>query len=128
MKLKGERRGNPPDLEAAIVAHAAALVAGDDRLAASFVAERAAAAANAALERSISMRPLRDFAIIARARLGFQYVVKVRLTCATGMIVTLQCRWSQESAGLWQLIEIEDTGLRSPWKKPERSTAEKSAP
>jgi hypothetical protein len=127
MRFKAERTGIPPDLETAISTHAAALVGGDDRLAASFVDPEVAAAISAALERTIGMRPLRDFEVIARARLGFQYVVKLRLTSATGMTVTLQERWHREKGGAWRLIEVEDTGLRSPWKKPERNPVEKGA-
>jgi hypothetical protein len=125
MTIKVKRTGLPPELEAAVTAHAAAMAAGDERGAAAFVDERAASAANAAIARAASIRPLSGCEVIARARLGLHYIVKLRLTGAAGAKVTLQNRWHQESGGAWRLIEIEDAGLRSPWKKPEESAAVK---
>jgi hypothetical protein len=125
MTIKVKRTGLPLELEAAVAAHAAALVAGDDCGAASFVEERAAGAADAAIARAASMRPFRGFEVIARARLGFQYIVKLRLAGVAGAMMTLQNRWHRESGGAWRLIEIEDAGLRSPWKKPDQNSTVK---
>ena len=33
--------------------------------------------------------------------------------------LTLQCRWREASDGAWQIAEIADIGLRSPWLKPD---------
>ena len=122
MTIKVKRTGLPPELEAAVGAYAAALAAGDERGVSAFVDERAAEAERAMLARAASMRPAGRVEVIARARLGFQYIVKLRLMgAAAGATMTLQCRWHREDGGAWRLIEIEDIGLRSPWKKPEEN-------
>lgn len=121
MTLKVKRTGMPPELEAAVAAHAAAIVAGDDRAAASWVDERAAAAANAAMARMAQIGPPAGCDVIAKARLGFHWIVKLRITGRAGATITLQNRWHRERGGDWRLIEVEDAGLRSPWKKPEQA-------
>ena len=126
MTIKVKRTGVPPELEAAMTAHAAALVTGDERGAAALVDARAAAAAGAAIARAASMRPFGRYGVIARARLGFHYIVKLRLTGRAGATMTLQNRWHRESGGAWRLIEIEDAGLRSPWTKPDEAIAMKA--
>ncbi len=123
MTIKVKRTGLPEELEAAVASHAAAIAAGDDRDAMVFVEERAAIAAGGALERVSAMRPLTGFKVIARARLGAHYIVKLRLIGKAGTTMTLQNRWHQQSGGEWRLIEIEDTGSVSPWKKPDKIVA-----
>jgi hypothetical protein len=70
-----------------------------------------------------STRPFGRDEVIARARLGFHYIVKLRLTGRAGATMTLQNRWHRESGGTWRVIEIEDAGLRSPWTKPDEAIA-----
>jgi len=117
MTIKIKRTGCPPELEAAVIAHAVAIVAGEDRVAATFVNDRAQEAFGAVLRRAASMRPFNRYEVIARARLGFQYLVKLRLHGKAGDL-TLQNRWAA-FADEWRIVEIEDLGLRSPWEKPE---------
>src|ERR1700730_15395038 len=125
MTIKIRRMGAPPELEAAVAAHAAALVAGDERGAAAFGGARAIAAHAAAIAPAASIRPFGRDEVIARARLGFHYIVKLRLTGRAGATMTLQNRWHRESGGAWRLIEIEDAGFRSPWTKPDVAIAVK---
>jgi hypothetical protein len=117
MTIKVKRVGLPPELEAIVSAYASAIVAGDDRLAATFVEERATASLSAAMEHIASMRPLKGVEVIARARLGFQYIVKLRFRSGAGSGLVFQTRWHRGSVGVWRLIEIEDSGSQSPWKK-----------
>jgi hypothetical protein len=118
MTIKAKRTGLPPEAEAAIAAHAAAMVAGDDRGAAKF-GGALTPASTTALERAAAMRPFSGYVVIARARLGFQYLVKLRLTAAAGEL-DLQMRWHRIESGDWQIVEIDDLGSQSPWKKPVR--------
>src|SRR5579863_6065563 len=108
MSIKVKRTGLPQELETAIAAYAAALAAGDQGGAAALVDGRAAEAASAVHARAASMRPCGHAEVIARARLGFQYIVKLRLAGAAGAMMTLQIRWHREHGGAWRLIEIED--------------------
>jgi hypothetical protein len=121
MTIKFKGTACPPELEAAVIAHAAASVAGDDCGAAAFVSGRAQDAFGAVLQRASSMRPFDRYEVIARARLGFQYLVKLRLHGKAGDL-NLQNRWAADGDE-WRIVEIEDLGLRSPWKKPEAIAA-----
>jgi hypothetical protein len=121
MTIKFKRTSCPPELEAAVIAHAAASAAGDDRGAVHFVNNRAQAAFGAMLQRASSMRPFDRYEVIARARLGFQYLVKLRLHGKAGDL-NFQNRWAADGDE-WRIVEIEDLGLRSPWKKPEAIAA-----
>jgi hypothetical protein len=123
MTIKVKRTGLPEELEAAVASHTAAITAGDDRDAMVFVEERAAISAAGSLERVSAMRPLTGVKVIARARLGAHYIVKLRLIGEAGMTMTLQNRWYQTSRGAWRLIETEDAGSGSPWKKPDKIVA-----
>jgi len=127
MKIKVKRTGFPPELEAAVTAHAAAIMAGDDRGAANFVDDSAAASAHALIVRAASMRPFSGAEVVARARLGFHYIVKLRLTGGAGAILTLQNRWHRDHGGAWRLLEVEDAGAQSPWKKPVEKVMETGA-
>ena len=94
---------------------------GDDCGAAAFVSGRAQDAFGAVLQRASSMRPFDRYEVITRARLGFQYLVKPRLHGKAGDL-NLQNRWAADGDE-WRIVEIEDLGLRSPWKKPEAIAA-----
>lgn len=110
----------PSELAVAIEAHARAIADGDAELAAAFVEARAQQAHRAALARVAALRPPCHFEVIAHARLGFHYIVKVRFRSAGGDAVTLQNRWRQEDGPKWRITEVEDLGVQSPWKKPEK--------
>jgi hypothetical protein len=117
MTIEIKRTGLPPELETAVVEHAEAMVAGDDRVAAKFGGD--CATYDATLQRASSMRPFKHYQVIARARLGFQYLVKLRL-CGIAGDLNLQNRWGLADDGTWRIVEIDDLGLRSPWEKPVR--------
>jgi hypothetical protein len=117
MLTKIKRTGLPPELEAAVADHAASVAAGDEPGTAKFASDRAAASHGAALKRAASMRPFSSYKVIARARLGFHYLVKVRLSGDAGYL-TVQTRWLQAEGGEWRIAEVDDLGLQSPWQKP----------
>jgi hypothetical protein len=126
MTIKVKRTGLPAELEEAIAEHAAAIVAGDESRAATFVDDVAKAKSSPTTE-LVESGAIRDSAkpsgkftsyeVIARARLGFQSLVKLRLRGVDGDL-NLQNRWHQTNGGDWRIVEIEDLGSESPWKKP----------
>ncbi len=116
----------PPDLLDAVDAHARALCGGDDRRAASFISERALQAHQEALARITTIRPLRGYEVIARARLGRHYIVKVRFH-GEAANVTLQNRWHSDDSHQWRVVEVEDIDLRRPWVKPDKPTVTANA-
>ncbi|HEY1851648.1 MAG TPA: hypothetical protein VGG60_11530 [Candidatus Binataceae bacterium] len=116
MTIKVKHTGLPPELALAVAEHAAAFVAGDDHVVAKFADDRAAAESDATIRRAAALRPFVRYEIIARARLGFQYMVKLRL-CGKRGDLNLQTRWHQVD-GVWAITEIENIGLESPWKRP----------
>jgi hypothetical protein len=104
-----------PELDQAIDSHARALLAADRDAAGRFVAERARESWRDAIGAAESKRPLESYEILARAKIGFQYVAKVRWAGARGLVV-LQIRWSQDGDAGWRIVEVEDLSLkRSPW-------------
>lgn len=122
MTIKKYREVVPPELLATIEAHARAVVAGDTNGAEAFAGYSAIEAHRAALARIASTRPVRRFEIIARARIGHHYIVKVRFEGGNG-VVTLQNRWARGGDGAWKIVEVEDLGLRSPWTRPDKPKA-----
>jgi hypothetical protein len=126
MTIKVKRTGLPPALEQAVAEHAAAIVTGDDRGAAKFVDDRAAAESEAAIRQAATLGPFDGYEIIARARLGFQYIVKLRIAGKRGDL-NLQTRWHQIDDGAWAIAEIENIGLESPWKRPAQEGLESKA-
>jgi hypothetical protein len=120
--LRHHRTLAPPELVDTVDAHARAVAAGDDGRARSYVSERTADAHDAALSRLALIRPLNGYEVIARARLGHHYIVKVRFHGADGKNVTLQNRWHNENADGWRVVEVEDIGIRPPWVKPAQAT------
>ena len=110
----------PDDLNAAVEEHARAIAGGDGEAAAAFVEARARQAHEAALARISALGRIAGFEIIARARLGFHYLVKVRFHGASGGAVALQNRWRQEDGPKWRIAEVDDLGVQSPWKKPDK--------
>lgn len=117
----------PPEFLDTVDAHARAVAAGDGGRARSYVSERTLEAHDAALLRIGSIRPLSGYDVIARARLGRHYIVKVRFHDAGGKNVTLQNRWHNENAGGWRIVEVEDIDIRPPWVKPAIPTVSANA-
>ena len=118
MALARDRFIFPPELDQAVAAHAQAVRAGDGEAAERYVLAVALEAHRAALRRAAAINPPHEFEVIARARLGHQYFVKVRFREA-GESFTLQNRWLRENDGPWRIIEVEDLAVRSPWTKPD---------
>ena len=119
-----QRRTHFPDtLLAAISAYAQAIVRGDEEAGLRFVTMEPPVQAShrATFARAGRLGPWDGFELIARARLGFQFIAKTRLY-GTGGDLTLQCRWREED-GNWRIAEIADVGLRSPWLKPDKTGA-----
>ena len=103
------------DLRDAIATHAAALAAGDSTAAEKYVlpqaieTHRQAAAAIARIPRPAKVETL------ALAKVGFQYISKLRFTNADAMRRVLY-RWRKEADGKWVIVSVEDTtGKRSSW-------------
>src|SRR5712692_9369800 len=110
----------PIELDESVAGHASAFSHGDDRAAERFVVNSALEAHRAAFARSSALGAPRAFEVLARARLGLHYVVKVRFHC-DGREVLLQNRWRMEPDATWRIVEVEDLGLRSPWTKPDQT-------
>src|SRR5271166_5787433 len=103
------------DLRDAIATHAAALAAGDNAKAETFAlpsaveAHRKAAAEIAQLPKPVNVETL------ALAKVGFQYMSKLRFTSGGAMRRVLY-RWRKEADGKWVIVSVEDTtGKRSSW-------------
>ena len=110
----------PAELDESVAAHARAFAHGDDHAAESFVTNAALEAHRAAFDRASALRAPREFEVLARARLGLHYIVKVRFHRDVREVL-LQNRWSMEPNGTWRIVEVEDLGLRSPWTKPDQT-------
>jgi hypothetical protein len=110
----------PIELDESVARHASAFSIGDDRAAERFVVNVAREAHRVAFARSSALATPWEFDVLARARLGLQYVVKVRFH-RDGCEMLLQNRWRMEPDGTWRIVEVEDLGLRSPWTKPEKT-------
>ncbi|MBE3604221.1 hypothetical protein IMX07_11365 [bacterium] len=119
MALKIRRTVVPVELNEAVAAHAAATVVNDAAEASRYIDARAAEAVAAALGRAGALRPFIRYEVLARARLGFHYLVKVKFIGRSGDLI-LQNRWSRTANGDWRLIECDDLGVKSPWKKPDK--------
>ncbi len=103
-----------PELDDAIAAHARAVCGGDLKSAEAFAADAALAAHRAVFTAARADSPA-DFVELGRARIGFQYVSKMRFTLGERNLTAL-LRWRLEDDGKWRIAEIEDlSGKRSPW-------------
>ena len=103
------------DLRDAIATHATALAACDSTTAEKFVlpqaieTHRQAAAEIARIPRPAKVETL------ALAKVGFQYISKLRFTNGDAMRRVLY-RWRKEADGKWVIVSVEDTtGKRSSW-------------
>jgi hypothetical protein len=103
-----------PELDDAIASHARAICAGDLKRAEAFAAPAVLAAHRAVFTPPCTGSPA-DFIELGRARIGFQYVSKVRFTLGERQLPML-IRWRRAENGKWQIAEAEDlSGKRSPW-------------
>jgi hypothetical protein len=108
-------RTEAPELNDAIEAYARALAAGDIAAAESFVAPEALPAHRAVLGAYAAGSRFDGFDVLARARIGLQFMSKVRLHGPRGA-VTLLNRWKQSADSGWRIAEVDDlTVKRSGW-------------
>ncbi len=108
-----------PELDQAIEAYARAFAVGDRDGTERFVAERGIETHRAAMAAAADKRPLDSFELLARAKIGFHQIAKLRWTSPHGKVL-LQVRWVQQpgpqSNPAWMVVEVEDLSLkRSPW-------------
>lgn len=102
-----------PELDQAIAVHARAICAGDLGSAEAFVASDALANHREVFAARGSSPA--DFTELGRARIGFQYMSKMRFTFGERRLPML-VRWRRERDGKWRIAEIEDlSAKRSPW-------------
>ena len=104
------------ELREAIATHAAALAAGDSATAEKFVlpqaleTHRQAAAEIARIAKPVKVETL------ALAKVGFQYISKIRFTGNETAMRRVLYRWRKEADGKWVIVSVEDTtGKRSSW-------------
>jgi hypothetical protein len=104
------------DLREAIATHAAALAAGDSAKAEAFAipgaleAYRQAAAEIARIPQPVKVE------MLALAKIGYQYISKLRFTGDAGAMRRVLYRWRREGDGAWRIVSVEDTsGKRSSW-------------
>jgi hypothetical protein len=103
------------DLRDAIAAHAALLAAGDSAAAEKFaLAQAIETHRQAAAEIARITKPAK-VETLALAKIGFQYISKLRFTNGNAMRRVLY-RWRKEGDGKWVIVSVEDTtGKRSSW-------------
>lgn len=103
-----------PDLDDRIAQHAQALMAGSTT-AESFLDGSARETYHEATRAIASMRPFNTWQPLALARIGFQYMSKIRLI-GSNTAATLLIRWKQGEDGRWVIAGAEDISIkRSPW-------------
>jgi hypothetical protein len=108
-------RVDAPELNDAIQAHARALAAGDARAAESHIAAAVLESHRAIFREHASDNPLGSFEVLARAKIGNQFMSKIRLSGRAGTL-TLLNRWIKSADGKWQIAEIDDLSTkRSGW-------------
>ncbi len=103
-----------PELDDAIAAHARAVCASDFEAAEAF-ATSGVLTAHRRVFSAERIGSSADFIELGRARIGFQFVSKIRFTSGKRMLLML-IRWRREEDAKWRIAEIEDlSGKRSPW-------------
>jgi hypothetical protein len=118
-----------PQLTETIAAHARAVLAGDTGTAERYVTPPALETYRQAMDEAMRLGPFDRHAAPALARLGIQYISKVRFTGANGSAL-MQIRWKRAGEGQWLIAEAEYfppgrtpwTGVRRPrpaaWQTP----------
>jgi hypothetical protein len=103
------------DLRDAIATHAAALAAGDSATAEKFVLPQALETHRQAATEMTRIPQPAKVETLALAKVGFQYISKLRFTNGAAMRRVLY-RWRKEADGKWVIVSVEDTtGKRSSW-------------
>ena len=103
------------DLRDAIATHAEALAANDTATAEKFVLPQAIELHRQAAAEIARIPQPRTLEKLALAKIGFQYISKLRFTNGDAMRRVLY-RWRKEADGKWLIAGVEDTtGKRSSW-------------
>jgi hypothetical protein len=103
------------DLRDAIATHAAALAANDSATAEKFALPGAIELHRQAAAEIARIPQPRTLEKLALAKIGFQYISKLRFTNGEAMRRVLY-RWRKEADGKWLIVGVEDTtGKRSSW-------------
>lgn len=95
-----------PELAEAIAAHAGAVLASDNGAAESHVTPAALEAYRLAMNEAERAAPFDRYAAPGLARLGTQYISKVRFSGERGSAL-MQIRWSRDGEGRWLIAEAE---------------------
>jgi hypothetical protein len=104
-----------PELADAIASHARAVLAGDIGAAEGHVTPSALEAYRVALNEAMRQGPFDRHTAPGLARLGSQYISKVRFTGARGRAL-MQIRWARDGEGHWLIAEAEYfLPGRTPW-------------
>lgn len=105
-----------PELDRAIAAHGCALESGAPL--GEFIAADARERCRAVMDAVLKDGPLAGFQPVGKARIGFQYMSKIRFTRG-GRPVVLLNRWKDEN-GTWRIAEVTDlSAKRSGWSEAE---------
>ena len=103
-----------PELDERIAQHARVLIASDDRAAEAMVTPAGLVTWRAVAAAITARRPLEGYELLACAKIGMQFMAKIRFSGASGTL-TLLIRWKQTD-GKWMIAEAEDiSDKRSPW-------------
>ena len=103
------------DLRDSIATHAEALAANDITSAEKFVLPQAIELHRQAGAEIARIPQPRKVETLALAKIGFQYISKLRFTNGSAMRRVLY-RWRKEADGKWVIVSVEDTtGKRSSW-------------
>jgi hypothetical protein len=115
---------NVPGLDERIIAHGKALLAGG-AAADAYLGDAAQQCYGDAVAAIAPLRPFDNFETLALAKLGFQYISKLRLSGARG-IAKLLIRWKQNEDGKWVIAGAEDISSKpSPWSDIQHYTMER---
>jgi hypothetical protein len=102
-------------LRDAITTHAAALAGCDSTTAEKFVLPQAIETHRQAATEIARIPQPAKVEKLALAKIGFQYISKLRFTNGDAMRRVLY-RWRKEADGKWVIVSVEDTtGKRSSW-------------
>ena len=105
---------NVPGLEDRIIAHGRAILAGGADVG-PFVDVTALESYRAAIATIAPRLPFDSFETLALAKIGAQYMSKLRLSGPRG-IARLLIRWKQAASGAWVIAGAEDISTKlSPW-------------
>lgn len=114
-----------PGLDERIDAHAKAVIDGDDGVAEAFVTPGRLDAWRTASAAIRDWRPLRNWELLACAKIGGQFIAKTRFHGANGA-ATLLLRW-RDTDGTWMIADAEDISIkRSPWSDIPHYTKERA--